>query len=435
MLPRIAIVGRPNVGKSTLFNRLLGYRKAIVHKESGTTRDYVRETFSWLGRTFCLVDTGGFEFATRQTLQSGIEKQVEQAISDSDLLLWVVDVSTGPLPLDERLAEKLRRSHKKVFLVINKADNPAKDFHDSNFFRLGIADMFPVSALHGLGTGELLDRIVHEFPHREDTKMVDPLFTVAIVGEPNSGKSTYLNQLLKQERVLVSDLPGTTRDSIEEVIVWEGKSVQIIDTAGLKARSKVKEVAAFFSLARTREAIQKADVVLLFFDAARGFLKNSKTIARLIYDEGKACILVANKWDLVKGFKNEYELALKRGSRFLEFFTIVFISALNRQGIENPIEKAYVLWRASQRKIPTKDLNKFLKIATEKNPPPPTLKFKFLVQKGSKPPSFVLFAKHRNRLPESYFLYLENQLVRYFGFEGIPIRIFVREAAKKQERF
>jgi len=431
--PVVAIVGRPNVGKSTLFNRLVGRRRAIVHHESGTTRDFIEEVISWRSKEFLLVDTGGVHFAAKKTLESAVEAQARRILQDADILLWVVDLQSGPAPLDHDLAEILRRSGKNVIVVPNKADRGTQDAEAAIFMRLGFKEMIPVSALHGHGTGELLDAVAGRLPVKAIQQALKPDFYIAIVGEPNAGKSTFLNQILKEERAIVSEMPGTTRDVIEELIPWRERWIGLLDTAGMRARSKQKEVSAFFSMSRTREAIQKADIVLLFFDAERGFLESSKRIARLICDEGKGLVLVANKWDKVRGAKNRYEEILKKWLPFLGKPRMEFISALDGANLEGPLDAALALWKLYCSNIPTKSLNDFLKWVSAKNPPPPTVKLKFMVQYGTRPPSFSLFVKNMKRIPAEYFLYLRNRLVERYKFEGIPVLIHWKEAEYKEK--
>lgn len=432
-IPIVAIVGRPNVGKSTLFNRLVGRRRAIVHHESGTTRDFLEETISWKGRSFRVMDTGGVQFSTGKTLQSAIEAQARKILNQADILLWVVDLQTGPQPLDYDLADVLRRTRKRVLLLPNKADRGDRYSDSVAFSKLGFKEIIPVSALHGHGTGELLDAVVQFLPDIQFAAVAKPDFYIAIVGEPNAGKSTFLNQIVEHERAIVSEIPGTTRDSIEEIIGWRGRPIGLIDTAGMRVRSKMKEVSGFFSMSRTREAIQKADIVLLFFDAERGFLEGSKKIARLISDEGKGLVVVANKWDKVKGSKERYEAILKKWLPFLGKPRMEFVSSLEGTNIRAPLDAAVEVWKLYGSTIPTKSLNDFIAWLMMRNPPPPTVKFKFMVQYATRPPSFSLFTKNRKRIPDEYFLYVRNRLVEHFGLEGIPVVIHLKDSAAAEK--
>jgi len=428
--PVVAIVGRPNVGKSTLFNRLVGRRKAIVQKEKGTTRDSIQEAVTWQGKTFLLADTGGLEFAPKNTLQAAVEIQAETALSEADLILWIVDSLEGIVSLDERIAEKLRKANKKILLVANKSDTPSRDFKNSDFYRFGIPDFFHVSAMHGHGTGDLLDRIAELLPPASEFSPSPWEFTLAIVGEPNSGKSTYLNRMLGRNRALVSPIPGTTRDAIEEALVRDGKTIRIVDTAGFRTRDKVKEASTFFSMNRTRQAIQDSDIVLLFFDAQRGFLKTSKVIAGLVRELGRGVVLVANKWDLVEKTKSAYAEDFKGDIAFLTTCPMEFISAINGENIESPIRQAFSLWDAYKRKISTHDLNETLHVLLKRKPPPPPAKVTFLLQTGIKPPSFVFFCRQIKRIPEHYLLYLKNSLSEKFQLGGVPIRVRLKKADK-----
>jgi GTP-binding protein len=428
-LPRVAIVGRPNVGKSTLFNRLLGKRRAIVYVDSGTTRDVIEETIAWNGRKFLLADTGGMRFEKETPLQAEIEKQVERAVFRSDMILWVVDGAAGPHALDERLGERLRPVEDRTILVVNKIDDRSQEPNISEFYRLGFGRVFPVSALHGHGTGDLLDRLTSEMPFVEDERRA--LFTVVIVGEPNSGKSTYFNQLLREERAIVSPLPATTRDAIDEFIPWKGSSVRIVDTAGFGAAGKVAEGPTFYSLERTRRAVQAADVCLLFFDAYRGFLKNSKAIWTLVQDSGKACVLVANKTDLVEMKKAEYEGMLRARVPFLGGAPLEWVSALQGKNVLGPMARAQLLCEASGRKISTHDLNVFLRKFQEGRKSLRGARLAFLVQTRLKPPGFKLFVKRQGNIRAEYLAGLKNELMSRFGLAGISFRLDVEEAAKR----
>ncbi|HNV86694.1 MAG TPA: ribosome biogenesis GTPase Der [Candidatus Omnitrophota bacterium] len=429
-LPVVAIAGRPNVGKSTLFNRIVGRRKAIVQKEKGTTRDSIQEAVSWQNKAFLLTDTGGLEFAPKNTLQAAVESQAEEALRNADLILWVVDEQEGIIPLDERIAEKLRRADKKIILVSNKSDSAARDFRDSDCYRLGIPDVFKVSALHGHGTGDLLDRIAEILPDSDGYSPNPWEFTLAIAGEPNSGKSTYLNRILGKSRALVSSVPGTTRDCITETLSRDGRTIRIVDTAGFRTRDKVKEASTFFSISRTQQAIQESDLVLLFFDATRGFTKTSKVIAGLVRDAGRGVVLVANKWDLSEKGKDSYAEEFKEDIPFLTECPLEFISALNGENIEAPIRSAFALWENYARRISTRALNETLRQILRRKPPPPPAKISFLLQTGVRPPSFVFFCRHLKRIPDHYALYLKNSLSEKFRLGGLPIRIRLKEADK-----
>jgi GTP-binding protein len=427
--PVVTLVGRPNVGKSTLFNRLSGSRVAIVHAAAGTTRDIVRKTISWKGRSFELCDSGGILSAAQDSLQKAVEQQVLRAIRESELIIWVVDVNEGIHPSDQELAPLLRRSAKKVILAANKADHPSPQ-HGLDFYRLGFKEVVPVSAIQGHGSGELLDRIASFLPCGA-VESDKPSMTLAIVGEPNSGKSTFVNALLREERALVSSVPGTTRDALEEHLRWNDQVIALVDTAGMRSRNKIKEPVGFFSLSRTREAIQRADVVLLLFDASAGVTKATKDVFRLIWDSGKGCVLVANKWDLVSVSKKEFEEGLLHAAAFWQGMKLETMSALRGDGVDRPVRAALAIAEISRSKIPTKKLNDFLVRAVRRNAPPPTVKFKYFVQTGINPPAFLLFVKNLRRLPENYVLYFRNRLIQDFKLEGVPVKISVKEEARK----
>ncbi|MBI4550035.1 MAG: ribosome biogenesis GTPase Der [Candidatus Omnitrophica bacterium] len=427
--PTVTLVGRPNVGKSTLFNRLSGSRVAIVHSASGTTRDLVRKTVSWKGRKFELCDSGGVLLGAGDDLQRAVEKQVLQAIRESDLIVWVLDVNEGILPVDFELAAKIRQSAKTVIVTPNKADHPSVQ-QGLDFYSLGFKDVVPVSANQGHGSGELLDRIVSYLPAGEQADL-KPALTIALVGEPNSGKSTYLNALLREERSIVSEIPGTTRDALIEYMRWEDELIAVVDTAGLRSRNKIKEPVGFFSLSRTREAIQKADVVLLLFDASAGVTKMTKDVFRLIWDSGKGCVLVANKWDLVTLSRQEFRKRLIHAAAFWEGMRLETLSALLGKGLDQPIRAAREIADRAKIKFPTKQLNEFLTRVTRRNAPPPTVKFKYFVQVGVQPPSFLLFVKNRRRLPDNYILYFRNRLIEELQLEGLPVNVSIKEEARK----
>lgn len=430
----VAIVGRPNVGKSTLFNRFYGKRKAIVQKEEGTTRDVIKANISWNDKKMVLMDTGGINFSDKDLIQTQVQKQVDIALREAGIILFVVDFQAGMTALDLRVADKIRKEGKdKTFLVVNKVDDFKSKHRVNEFYELGFERQLWISALHNTGMDDLLDEITQLLP-------ADPLpgsppqpehdLSLGIVGEPNVGKSTYFNKLVLTERSIVTNIPGTTRDPVDEIILCKGKRIRLVDTAGYFARKKVKDPSSFFGLSRTREAIQESDVVLLFFDAERGFQAASRMIAKLINDTGKPVVLVGNKWDLVKSSKREYEEALKAKVGFLDDLPFEPVSGLNRINIGRPLEKAVALWEASKTRVAARDLNEFMKKLSISSRMPPAVKINLILQTGSRPPSFTIFAKNSHRMLENFQAYIRKQLIAKYGLQGIPIRLRIKETPK-----
>jgi len=424
---KIALIGRPNVGKSTLFNRLIGRRQSIVQRESGTTRDRVSAVISWTGRKLKLIDTGGMLLGKQDAMQSAIEVQVKDALEEADLLIWVCDITEGVVPLEEKISAFLRKEDKPIILVANKADDPQLFTGTADFYRLGHTNVIPISAMHGYGTGDLLDMAVDLVPEVEPDDSKVSQVSIAIIGEPNAGKSTYLNQLLGRQRTIVSDVPGTTRDAIEEQFEWQGREITLVDTAGYRQKRKIKDAAMFFSMSRTKQAIQAADVVLILFDAETGFTKVTKQMFQFTEQEGKCCVLVANKWDLVEKDPPLYEKELKEFFGFLKHIPMQSISAKNGDNIVGPMSRAVTLWQKSMRKLGTHELNKFLKAMKQRNPPPPTVTFKYITMTGYAPVRFTIYGKGFRRLDTNYRLYIENQLIEKFRLFGLPIRLRFKE--------
>ncbi len=437
--PIIAIVGRPNVGKSTLFNRLVEERLAIVSDTAGTTRDRLYGNAQFAGREFIVVDTGGLELDMRADLPgtpaamlTGVHAQAQVAIDEADAVIFVVDVEQGPSPDDFEIANILRRTSKPVYLVANKADNQARVLDTVEFFKLGLGDPIPLSALHGVGTGDLLDQIVARLP-AETAEEPHAIPHLAIVGRPNVGKSSLLNAILGEERALVSDIPGTTRDALDTEIEWEGQRLVLIDTAGLRKRGHIDQGIEKYSTLRAFRAIQRADVALLIIDAVDGVTAQDQHVASYILAEGKAVVIVINKWDLVEKDEHTMELYTKQvrgGLDFIEYAPVAFVSAKTHQRVRQVIDKALVARASWLMRVPTSELNELVREATLRHTPAVkgkrVLKFLYATQAAVSPPTFVFFVNDKKMVHFTYERYLENQLRERWGFEGTPLKMVFR---------
>lgn len=428
MLPVVSIVGRPNVGKSTIFNRLVGSRKAIVDDEYGVTRDrHYGESF-WNGRRFNVIDTGGYLPDATDVVVEGIREQVHIAIEESDVILFVVDTEGGITSLDKAVAELLRKQDKPVLLVPNKADNDERTLNATEFYELGFEELYPISAINGRGTGDLLDELVSRLPEeKEEPETTTP--KLAVVGRPNVGKSSFINALLNHERCIVTDIPGTTRDSINSKLTYEGKEYILIDTAGLRKRRKVKENVEFYSTVRTDRAIKECDVAILMLDAMRGFEAQDKHILREAEKYNKGIVIVLNKWDLVPdkdtNIHREFEEYIYSRAPMMEYVPIVSISALNGQRIHKVITVADRVLEERKKKISTPELNDFIGRILKEKPLPirrrVPLKIKYGTQVKTSPPVFKFFMNIPEELPANYRRYIENKIREEYGFEGVPI--------------
>ncbi|MCL4302029.1 MAG: ribosome biogenesis GTPase Der [Anaerolineae bacterium] len=455
--PIVALVGRPNVGKSTLFNRLVGQRKAIVEDLAGTTRDRLYGDADWAGRDFIVVDTGGLEFdaaplreregevtgfqagvASRLFLRE-IREQAEIAIAEAEVIVLLVDAETGLTSADQDVAALLRRTDKPVLLAVNKADNLKRRNEAVDFYALGLGDPIPVSALHGTGTGDLLDAIVEALPPVEaEDEAEDETIKIAILGRPNVGKSSLLNQLLGEERVIVSDVPGTTRDAIDMQIEVEGLSLILIDTAGIRRRGKIEVGVEKYSFLRSLKAVSRADVCLLLIDATDMVTAQDAHIAGYILEEAKSVVVIVNKWDLVEketNTINEYTARIRNELKFLDYVPVLFISAKTGQRVPKVLPLALQVQEERLRRIPTGELNRLLREAIAKNPPKggqrQRLKFFYMTQAGVDPPTFVFFVNDRTLVHFSYERYLENVLREQYGFLGTPLKLVFRSRGEK----
>jgi GTP-binding protein len=427
MRPTVSIVGRPNVGKSTLFNRLIGKRQAIVHDFSGVTRDRHYGQAYWNDVTFDIIDTGGYVPEDDDVMLVGIREQVHIALDESDVVLFVVDTETGITDLDEAIASILRQQSKPVLVVVNKADNEERRWNTSEFYRLGFEELFPVSSVNGSGTGELLDLLVTMLPeHPEIDESNVP--KLAIVGRPNVGKSSFVNALLNNERCIVTDVAGTTRDTINSNLSYNGKEYILVDTAGLRRKTKVKENIEFYSTVRTNKAIMESDVTILLIDAERGF--ESQDIKVLMEAEkfNKGLILVINKWDLIEKETNtfkEYSEAIYQKIQTLSYIPVVSISAKNKKRIHNVLDLVEKVIENRSRKISTSELNEMVSEITKQQPLPYVrghqLKINYVTQVKSKPPVFAFFMNIPKELPAHYRRFIENKLRERYDFEGVPI--------------
>lgn len=431
----VAIVGRPNVGKSTLFNRLTESRKAIVDEMSGVTRDRQYGKGVWNGIDFSVIDTGGYAVNSEDSFETEIRKQVMIAIEEADVILFVVDVENGMTDMDEEVAAVLRRSSKKVFLVVNKVDNNSRIIDSHEFYSLGLGgDLYCISSMTGSGTGDLLDAVVAEFPEKVVEEEAEKIPHFAIIGRPNVGKSSFINALTGEDRNIVTDIAGTTRDSIHTRYNKFGHDFFLVDTAGLRKRTKVKEDVEFYSTMRSIRAIEDSDVCILMLDATRGMEAQDVSIFHLIERNKKGVVLLVNKWDLVEkdnSSTNEFTKAIKERIAPFVDVPIVFISALTKQRILKALETAVEVYENRTKKVKTSELNEVMLEAIEAYPPPSIkgkfVKIKYVTQLPSQTPSFAFFANLPQYVKEPYRRYLENKIREKFNFSGVPVQIFIRK--------
>jgi GTP-binding protein len=433
----VAIAGRPNVGKSTLFNRLTQSRQAIVNEEAGTTRDRQYGKVEWTGHEFSLIDTGGWVVRSEDVFESEINKQVQVAIEEADAILFVVDVLTGVTDLDDEVARILRRSDKPVVLVVNKADHYDLHAAASEFYRLGLGDPYCISAINGSYTGDLLDHIVEVLPAEKAGEMEEELMRIAIVGRPNAGKSSLVNAFIGEERHIVTDVAGTTRDSIYTRYNKFGFNCYLVDTAGIRKRNKVSEDLEYYSVIRSIRAIENSDVCVLMVDATRGIEGQDLNIFSIIRKNRKGLLVCVNKWDLVEDKSKESINAFVRAiqDRFAPFtdFPVLFISAVTKQRIFKVLEKAKAIYDNRRKRVSTARLNETLLPIIENTPPPATkgkyIKIKYITQlpAGGSVPSFVFFCNLPQWVREPYKRFLENKIRENWDFSGTPIQVFMRE--------
>ena len=429
----VAIVGRPNVGKSTLFNRLIGERKAIVDDVSGVTRDRHYGTSDWVGKEFTVVDTGGYVSKSSDVFESNIREQVELAINEADVLLFVVDAVLDPNELDVEFFKVIRKSKKPYLVVANKADNDERMFMANSYYSLGIETIYPISSLSGSGTGDLLDELVTLLPEGE-VDLDENIPKIAFVGRPNAGKSTICNTLLGHDRNIVTDVPGTTRDTLYVRYKSFNNDLYLVDTAGVRKKGKVTEDIEFYSVMRSLRAIESVDVVALVIDATRGLEAQDMNLFGLAQKNGKGTVVVVNKWDLIE--KNtqttkEYEKLIKQKIAPFVDVPVLFVSALTKQRVLKALKTMIGVYGSMNKKISTSKLNDFFLPIIEKTPPPSTkgkyIKIKYITQLPTNCPSFAFFCNLPQYIPESYKRFLENKLRSNFDFSGVPLRFYFRK--------
>ena len=431
--PIVAIVGRPNVGKSTLFNRLLGERRAIVDELPGTTRDRLYANISWEGCELTLVDTGGLETKPDSSLQERIKEQVEVALREADAILFLVDIQEGVMPSDLEIADILRRSEKPMMVVANKVDSPKQQSELYQFYKLGIGEPLPISAYHGKGVNELLNKVISCLPLPPPAPVELEIMKVAIVGRPNVGKSMLLNSILGEERVIVNKSPGTTRDAIDTLFCYNGESVILIDTAGIRKRGKVGEGVERYSVMRALRAIDRADIALLVTDATEGIIAQDAHILGYILQSYKGIVLIVNKWDLVEvKSQTKWIEAIRERLRFTPYIPILFTSAKAGHGVEGVIPTARRVYEERQKRLPAPLLNNLIKEAVVAHPGSKQLKISSATQTGVNPPTFEILVNDAKLVHFSYQRYLENRLRQAFGFEGTPLRLQFKSRGEKQ---
>ena len=430
----VAIVGRPNVGKSTLFNRLIGERKAIIDNISGVTRDRIYGWSDWNGKDFTVVDTGGFVHGSDDVFEAAIRSQVTIAIEEAEVIIFMVDVTTGITDLDEEVANMLRKSNKKIFVAVNKVDNNKRQLMANEFWGLGFENTFFLSSISGSGTGEILDALVEVLPPEESDNAEEGIPKLALVGQPNVGKSSMTNALLGEDRNIVTNIPGTTRDSIYTKYNKFGHEFYLIDTAGIRKKSKVHEDLEFYSVIRAVKAIEEADICLLMLDAQDGLESQDLSILGLIQRRNKGLVIVVNKWDLIEKETNtarDFELKLKEKIAPFNDVPVIFTSVLEKQRIFKTIEAAIEVNKNRIQKIKTSELNDYIQDVMERTPPPAHrgkfIKIKYVTQLPVYYPAFAFFCNHPKHVKESYKNFLENKMREKYNFEGVPISIFFRE--------
>ena len=432
MKPTVAIVGRPNVGKSTLFNRLIGTRQAIVDPTPGVTRDRLYADAEWRGQLFTLVDTGGYEPLTEEEIPRKVREQAEQAIGEADLIVLVVDGKAGLIPTDTEVAALLRRTQKPLLLAVNKLDHTQQEPHAAEFYELGIEPLLPISAEHGRGIGELLDAIVSRLPSMQEAASAETAIRIAVVGRPNVGKSTLVNALLGTPRLIVSPVPGTTRDAVDTLVTWGAHSFILIDTAGIRRKARIEVRLEWHSVGRSLESIRRCQIALLVLDAQEGLTDQDARLASYMHRMGKASVILVNKSDLLSTAGPRDTLAyreaeIRRRLGSLAYSPVLFASALTGQRLERIFPTVEAVMDAYRKRLLTSALNEGLHQAWSRRPPHDRrgreLKLFYATQIASEPPTFICFINYPEALSPAFVRYLEHQLRGKFGFEGVPLKL------------
>ena len=439
--PIVAVVGRPNVGKSTLFNKIVGRRLSIVEDTPGVTRDRIYGDGEWRSRQFMLIDTGGIEPASDDIILSQMRSQAQLAIDSADVIIMVTDLRAGVVATDMEVAAMLQKSGRPVVLCVNKCDsigNLPPDFYE--FYNLGLGEPYPVSAVHGHGTGDLLDAVFEYFPPESPEEQDEEYIKVAIIGKPNAGKSSLVNKVAGEERVIVSDIAGTTRDAIDTVIENAKGKFIFIDTAGIRRKSRIKDNVERYSIIRAEAAVDRADVCVIMIDATEGFTEQDSKVAGIAHEKGKGCIIAVNKWDAVEkdgGTMNTFRKKLENDFSFISYAPIIFISAKTGQRIDRLFELITYVSNQNSTRISTGMLNDVLADATARVQPPSDkgkrLKIYYITQPSTKPPTFVCFVNNAELFHFSYQRYLENKIRETFGLEGTPVRFIIRERGESRK--
>ncbi|HIV62643.1 MAG TPA: ribosome biogenesis GTPase Der [Candidatus Butyricicoccus avistercoris] len=438
--PIVAIVGRPNVGKSQLFNRLAGKRLSIVEDTPGVTRDRLYADSEWRGRSFSVIDTGGIEPRNDNEILKFMRYQAEAAIHHADVIIFITDLRTGVTASDEEVASMLQRSGKPIVLAVNKCDKPgAPDPNIFEFYNLGLGEPYGISALHGYGTGDMLDAVYEHFSEESENDEDDDRIRIALIGKPNVGKSSLLNRVLGEERVIVSNVAGTTRDSVDADIENEYGKFTFIDTAGIRKKSKIEEKIEKFSVMRSLMSVERADVCVIMIDAQEGVTEQDTKVAGEAHNAGKACIIVVNKWDTVEkdgSTMKEYTLRVREGLAYMPYAPVLFISAKTGQRLDKLYSLIAEVYEQNHKRIPTGQLNSILAEATSRVQPPTDkgrrLKIYYVTQAGVTPPTFIFFCNDAKLFHFSYQRYLENQIREVFSLTGTPVRIVVRQRGDKE---
>lgn len=439
MKPLVAIVGRPNVGKSTLFNKITGQRISIVEDTPGVTRDRIYADASWLDKNFTLVDTGGIEPSSKDEILQQMRRQAQLAIEMADVVILMTNVRDGVTANDQDVAAMLLKAQKKIVLAVNKVDNigePPMEFYE--FYNLGLGDPIAISSTHGLGVGDLLDEVTHKFPDDAETDEDDDEIKVAVIGKPNAGKSSLINKILGEDRVIVSDIAGTTRDAIDSHYEKDGQKYLFIDTAGMRKRGKIDESVERYSVVRSLAAVDRSDVCIIMIDASEGVTEQDTKVAGYAHEQGRACIFAVNKWDLIEKDNKtvkQFTDRVRDMFAFMSYAKIVFISAKTGQRVNKLLEEIKLVNEQHKRRITTGMLNDVINEATHKQQPPSDkgrrLKIYYGTQVSVAPPTFVIFANSKELFHYSYLRFIENQIRENFGFEGTPIKLIVREKGGK----